>query len=228
MNRLILCPLLALALACGKTADNSNMAPEEKPPVAIEDATPPSSDVPDASADGSPPVEAPPVGIRDRAGRPLVVRVLASDANHAFYNSSEAPYPVEPTAKAMTSPQSIGQDFQDALVQLDALDAKDDWQGGAANAPADPDGIFPHPLVNAWLTDVIVVDPAMPFSPDGYLDIETNPGANLSCGGRWFADDAIDKTASFLINGTTSGVSDGVSAATKSPSLTFPYLASPN
>lgn len=170
-------------------------------------------------------------GPRDRAGRPLVSQLLTSPANRDLYNTDEMlawPSAVPPEDHA-DGAAPLGADFQSRLVALDALDGVDDWKGGVANAPPDPDaGVYPHPLANAWLTDVLVVDPQMPFSPAGYLDVESDPDNHTTCGGRWLADDAIDKTLSYLVGKKTSGVSDGVGAATRAPSLTFPYLAPPN
>lgn len=189
----------------------------------------------DAGADAAPPrqlVDPPPAGafgVRDRAGRPLVSQLLVSAENRALYNEERPYLPYDATLRATGAARSLGGDFQSGLVSLDALDGHDDWNGGSGDASPDPDaGVYPHPLTDAWLADALLVDPSRPFSPKGFLDLEANPGANATCGGRWLADDAIDKTLSFLINGTTSGVSDGLGAATKAPSLTFPYFAPPN
>jgi hypothetical protein len=38
----------------------------------------------------------------------------------------------------------------------------------------------------------------------------------------------MDKTLSLLVNKLTAPVSDGVNAATKAPTNTWPYLAGPN
>jgi hypothetical protein len=134
---------------------------------------------------------------------------------------------VDPAERA-DGGEPLGAEFQSHLVALDELDGVADWHGGAADAAPDDAGYYPHPLADAWLTDVLVVDPEQPFSPTGYLDVELNPGANASCGGRWLSDDAIDKTLSYLVKADSDGVSDGVGAATKAPTLVFPYLAPPN
>lgn len=166
-----------------------------------------------------------PYGVLDRAGRPLVSQLLTSESNRDYFNSE--PFFALPDAGSGTT--LLGEDFQSRLVTLDLLDGVDDWNGGEkSSAPDTATGLYPHPLTDAWLVDAIMVDPEQPFSKTGYLDLERHYGSNATCGGRWFSDDAIDKTLSFLVTGEVTGVSDGVSAATKAPTLTFPYLASPN
>lgn len=153
-----------------------------------------------------------PVGPRDRAGRAFVTRLLVSEANRDAYNQSPAPFTLLPGIKAQA-------DIASNLARLDALDGKVDWpfpDGGA------------HPLVALVLTDALVVDPSMPFSPSGYLEIESSGSAHTTSGGRALGDDALGKTLSFFVKGQRSGVSGGISAPSKPASRTFPYLAPPH
>ena len=144
---------------------------------------------------------------------------------------------------------TISADFQRSLVGLDLMDGVDNWDGGNPNgqtvqvpidAGPDADGgfstvqVFSHPLVSVLKTDLIWVDASKPFSATGYLEIEYNtliagtPGAQVSCGGRWMNDDAVDKTLSFIVAKSLTGVSDHVDSATKPSTTTFPFLAPPN
>lgn len=168
-----------------------------------------------------------PIGPRDRAGKPYVSLVLVSAANREDYN-------LEPVDMALTTDPvhdggtTFGQDFQSTLVMLDGLDGTKEWNGGLADAGPDDAGAFPHPITNAWIgVDALLVDPNKPFSDSGFLDLEANPASHATCGGRWFGDDALDKTMSFLVKKSLVGVSDGVSAPAKPVSMTFPYLATP-
>lgn len=172
-------------------------------------------------------VPEPILGPRDRAGRAYLTRLLVSPANREDYNLEQ----VDMTSA--TSPQheggtTYGADFQAALVALDDLDGVSEWAGGSATAGPDDAGVYSHPLVNRWIeADALLVDPNQPFATNSYLDVEANAPAHTTCGGRWFGDDALDVTLSFLVNRSRAGVSDGVSSPAKPPSLSFPYLAEP-
>jgi hypothetical protein len=150
--------------------------------------------------------------------------LLVSSANREAYNAAsfDAVTPADPGAAP-----TFGDDFQHALAVLDGLDGVSDWNGGDADAGADA-GVYPHPLTNAWISaDVIVVDPNLPFAESSYLDVEANGAAHTTCGGRWPGDDALDKTMSYLVKRSLSGITDGVAAPAKPVSLEFPYLAGP-
>jgi hypothetical protein len=236
MSRLLFLPTTFLALSaigflgCDSTTDaahtppTSDAASDATPLAAISDGLAPNDGGP-STTDAEAPPQGAPIGVRDRAGRPLVSQLLISPSNQDDYNASEREYTVDP--QAGTPP--FGSDFQSHLVTLDMLDGVAQWNGGEADAVADDAGVYPHPLATPWLSvDALLVDPTKPFSPTGYLDVEMHDGSNMSCGGRWFGDDAIDKMLSVLIKKSSSGVSDGVSTPAKAPSMTFPYLAAPN
>ena len=183
----------------------------------------------DAAAD-APMTSAPlPSGVRDRDGRPYVSLILVSAANREAYNAEkvEQALTTDPAAD-MDGGTAFGADFQKTLVMLDGLDGTNNWNGGAADAGHDDAGVYPHPLTNAWIqVDALLVDPNKPFAAASYLDVEVNGAGHASCGGRWIGDDALDKTMSFLVKKSLVGVTDGVDAPAKAPSLTFPYLAEP-
>lgn len=167
---------------------------------------------PDAAKDAEPPPEeGPPSGLRDRAGRAYVTRLLVTAKAREAYNQ---------TAVDQDPPDGGLADFQAGLALLDALDGTEDWPAAEADAG--------HPLAADWLgSDALLLDPNKPFAETGYLDLEANGDAALTCGGRWPGDDALDKTLSFLVGNKLTGVSDGVDAPAKAPTLTFPYLAEP-
>jgi hypothetical protein len=170
----------------------------------------------EAAADAAP---RPPTGTQlDRAGRAAIIFLLVPDDGGArnAYNATDTfllngggPFDI-----------SIKPDFTSALSKLDGLDSKKDWP-------------VPSPLAAPFTTDALLLDTSKPFSPTSYLDIEyttfaLDGGAYASCGGRWPGEDAIEKTLSILVRKQLTGVSDGVKAPTKAPSLAFPYLAAPN
>jgi hypothetical protein len=102
---------------------------------------------------------------------------------------------------------------------------------GAVHWSPDPTGA--HPLTELVLADYLVVDPSKPYAEHGtFLEIErsTMSGRRYeTCGGRSLNDDVIDTLYTFWINGGQGPViSDGVDAASRPASTTFPYLAEPN
>jgi hypothetical protein len=220
---------LVAALSIAACSDATTKAtptgkPDSSAPIVTNDAAPPKTDAatPEAGVDagdagGTAPPDGPPLGQRDRAGRPFVAFLLVSPARREDYNA----------VSGAADPLEFGPDFQAGLVALDAMDGTSDWNGGLADAGPDDAGGFAHPLVASWLDDAILVDPNLPFSDSGYLDIEANGNAHLTCGGRWPGDDSLDRTMSFLVGKTLTGVTDGVSTPAKAPSLQFPYLAEP-
>jgi hypothetical protein len=184
-------------------------------------------------------------GSVDRVGRAAIAEALVPGTDKDSYNRAD---PLALGGIGGITPTQVSYDFQASLVRLDRMDDVADWDGGSpdgstmqvpVDAGPDADGgtttvtIFTHPLVALLKTDVILVDSDKPFSPNGYLEIEYNafvagtPGAHSTCGGRWFADDAVDKTMSFIVKRNLSGVSDGVNQATKAPTMTFPFLPPP-
>ncbi len=109
------------------------------------------------------------------------------------------------------------------LAVLDGIDGKIDW-------PLQPDGT--HPLTELYLGDYQVVDVAMPYAEDSYLEIEQallQGRAHATCGGRSLNDDALDANLTFYVTGGNGPrISDGVDQATLRASDSFPYLAPPN
>lgn len=171
-----------------------------------------------------------PTGIRDRAGKPFVSVLLVSGPNRDAYNKDRVDLaaPTDPELDPDAGGTSFGSDFQAVLSLLDGLDGNNDWNGGGPDAGPDDAGVFKHPLANSWIyVDALIVDPTKPFAESSYLDIEVNSPAHTTCGGRWFGDDALDKTMSYLVKKSRSGIGDGVAAPAKPVSQTFPYLAAP-
>lgn len=96
-----------------------------------------------------------------------------------------------------------------------------------------PDRAGAHPLTELVLADYLIVDPARPYAEHGsFLEIERSTMAghpHETCGGRSLNDDVIDTLYTFWINGGSGPViRDGVDAASRPASATFPYLAEPN
>ena len=107
------------------------------------------------------------------------------------------------------------------------------WDGldGEVHWPLDPDGA--HPLTELVLADYLIVDPTRPYAEQGsFLEIERSTltgRPHETCGGRSLNDDVIDVLYTFWINGGNGPViRDGVDAASRPASSTFPYLAEPN
>jgi hypothetical protein len=109
------------------------------------------------------------------------------------------------------------------LAFFDGLDGDTAWRLG-------PDGR--HPLRDLLINDYLVLDAAQPFAPGGFLEIEQsliNNRPHQSAGGRWLEDDILDDLLTLMVNGGRGErFGDGVDAATKPPTLTFPYLREPN
>jgi Domain of unknown function (DUF4331) len=109
------------------------------------------------------------------------------------------------------------------LAFFDGLDGKTDWPPGDHGA---------HPLTELLLGDFLVVDASKPFSEDSFLEIERAVLAgrpHATCGGRWLNDDIIDKLYTLLVGGIDGPrISDGVDAATRPATRSFPYLVAPN
>jgi hypothetical protein len=110
------------------------------------------------------------------------------------------------------------------LAFWDGLDGKKDW-------PTDGNGS--HPLTELFLADFLVVDPGKPYAEQGsFLEIERaalESRAHQTCGGRAPNDDVMDMLFTLMINaGKGPVIRDGVDAATRPASRSFPYLAAPN
>jgi hypothetical protein len=216
--------LLTALVSCSK----EDPAPAEVTPAPDGAAVPDggAGDATTGDADAAAPTEAGPpklpTGYIDRAARPLGIFLSINPADRNSWNQEFAYYPTEGAYEA---------EIQNNLVAADNLDNAQNFDAGTVAADASAAQIT-HPLEPMMFRDLLVVDSSKPFSPTGYLEIENevflSGPAHTTCGGRWLGDDAIDKTLSFVAKGTLTGVSDGVSAATKAPTLTFPYLAPPN
>jgi hypothetical protein len=224
---------LLASLAClpGCSDDESTAAPPDSgaPDGAAEGGTEGGKDASsEGGKDGGAPGEPLASGVRDRDGRPYVSLILVRAANRAAYNAEGVDQALTTDPPPADGGTTFGDDFQAALVMLDGLDGANSWSGGTADAGHDDAGVYPHPLANAWIAvDALLLDPNKPFSATGYLDLEANAAAHGTCGGRWFNDDALDKTMSFFVKKTLTGISDGVTAPAKPASMTFPYLAEP-
>ena len=107
------------------------------------------------------------------------------------------------------------------LAFWDGLDGKQDW-------PIGEDGS--HPLTDLVLADYLVVDVTKPYVEQGsFLEIELaarRGEAHATCGGRTLNDDVMDTIFTQLVNaGHGPTIRDGVDAATRPGTASFPYLA---
>jgi hypothetical protein len=110
------------------------------------------------------------------------------------------------------------------LAFWDGLDGNQDW-------PLGEDGS--HPLTDLVLADYLVLDLTKPYVEQGsFLEIELaarRGQPHTTCGGRTLNDDVMDTIFSQLVNaGHGPMIRDGVDAATRPGTMTFPYLATPN
>lgn len=183
--------------------------------------------------DGGEEVEAAPIpeaslgpGQVDRAGHPLVTVLLVPGTLADEYNA-------QPSFE-----QNVPRVLQDALeARLVALDTL--TLGDAGPDPVDwpiPDG-GTHPLLPMVVSDQLLVDTARSCSGDAgftpsYLDIEREidlgGSPHTTCGGRTPDENVVDETLTLLVTDGRAPVSQGVAAATKPATATFPYLAAPN
>jgi Domain of unknown function (DUF4331) len=159
----------------------------------------------------------------DRMGRVAINTALnlSDDLAKDAYNQ-------EPSIQDWAKNTTFDVNFEKNLETFDMLDGRVDW--------ALASGI--HPLRDALKTDVLIVDTGKKcdssnnFCEGGYLEIEAElllgGPAHSSCGGRTLNEDVIDKTLTLLVSKGTSAVADGVNAATKPSTHTFPYLPEPN
>jgi Domain of unknown function (DUF4331) len=109
------------------------------------------------------------------------------------------------------------------LAFFDELDGKTAW-------PLGPDGR--HPLRDLLIDDYLIIDVINSFAPKSFLEIERaliDKRTHKSAGGRWLDDDIVDELLTLLVNGGRGErIGDGVDAATKTASLSFPYVREPN
>ena len=174
-------------------------------------------------------------GQNDRAGRAAIAHGFIDGVHRDAWNQLDT----FTTGSIFFSAKTIKAQFQLHLVNWDMADGTYDWHGGAADGTSTttlPDGgVVPllHPLLPVFSSDVLTVDTTKPFSETSYLDIEYAtvvsgaPGTHTTCGGRWMNEDAVDKTLSFIVKKSLTGVSDNVNAPAKPATLAFPYLVAP-
>ena len=110
------------------------------------------------------------------------------------------------------------------LAFWDGLDGKTDW-------PLDEAGV--HPLTEVVLDDFLVVDVRKPYAERGSnFEIEHSVLRGRppqTCGGRALNDDVMDTIFTLLVNaGKGPTIRDGVDAATRPATPSFPYLAEPS
>src|SRR3954470_19569146 len=110
------------------------------------------------------------------------------------------------------------------LAFWDGLDGNVDW-------PVEQDGR--HPLTELVLADYLVVDVSKPYVEHGsFLEIELaarRGEPHLTCGGRTLNDDVMDTIFTQLVNaGHGPTIRDGVDAASRPATCSFPFLATPN
>jgi hypothetical protein len=120
--------------------------------------------------------------------------------------------------------------LQDGLTVIDGLEISDDNKSVL-------DWEAPHPLLDLFLNDFLVVDLAVPTVPSStentFLEIELASLRNersRTCGGRKFNDDIVDPWFTLLINGPSRKTpirGDGIDRPTRPASDRFPYLSPP-
>lgn len=216
-------------LACGSDGE---AAPKLDASVDAADAAPDigdslsdagdASSTNDASSDAE--VVTPlPIGPLDYSGRAYFEAASIEDAERATYNAS-AMYPGDPSFVAVASAR---------LHAIDMSDGTEDWPMIAD--PIDPDAgtsdagaaNSTHPLAAWTMYDALIVDPTKPFATASYLDVETANGAHTTCGGRWFDDNALNKTATYLASKNRVPVTVVQPRVQQTAQLVFPYLLPP-
>jgi hypothetical protein len=110
------------------------------------------------------------------------------------------------------------------LAFWDGLDGNVDWAIGEDGS---------HPLTDLVLADYLIVDGTKPYVEQGsFLEIELaarRGEPHVTCGGRTLNDDVMDTIFTQLVNaGHGPVIRDGVDAATRPATCSFPYLASAN
>ncbi len=187
----------------------------------------------DGSADGSAvdSGEILPQGQFNRVGRPFVKLALIQPQNRPAYSAFDT------FTDLVKYPVAVEADLQGGLVRADLWDGVDDWNGGDIpfDGGAPPDAAvggsyLKHPLGKLIQLDALLIDTKLPFSANGFLDLEREAGggpAHTKSGGRWLAEDTLDAMLSLLVKQEKAPVSDNVNAPAIAPSSTFPYLPPP-
>ncbi len=164
----------------------------------------------------------------ERVGRPEVKNMMLAPKEHDQVNRDLEIRDIYNTEDAF----NLGESYPGAyrarlnanLAYWDGIDGKVDWP---TNANGD------HPLTDLMMADYLVVDLTKPYQESGsFLEIELaaiHGEEHRSCGGRTPNDDVMDTIFTQLINaGNGPTIRDGVDAATRPATRTFPYLAEPN
>ena len=164
----------------------------------------------------------------ERVGRPEVKNMMLGPKQHDQVNRDLEIRDIYNTEDAF----KLGESYPGAyrarlnanLAYWDGIDGKVDW---GTNANGD------HPLTDLVLADYLVVDVSKPYAETGsFLEIELaslRGEAHETCGGRALNDDVMDTIFTQLINaGNGPVIRDGVDAASRPATTTFPYLATPN
>jgi hypothetical protein len=215
---LVLCAGAFLCAACSAPSESSTGIDVYVPGADAGDATPGL----DAGADGG----GFGLGEIDRAGRPLVAVLLVPSTLQDEYNQQPSFEPTQPRVLQNAMASRLAE--LDSLVVGDAGPDPIDWPDGGA-------------LLPMLLGDTLLVDTSQSCVSDGgfvssYLDIEQevflgrNAG-NTTCGGRTPGEHVIDEMLQLMVTANRDGgptITQGIAGPTKSPSLSFPYLAPPN
>ncbi|KQQ94208.1 hypothetical protein ASF62_08705 [Leifsonia sp. Leaf325] len=164
----------------------------------------------------------------ERVGRPEVKNMMLGPKQHDRINQDLEIRDIYNTEDAF----NLGESYPGAyrarlnanLAYWDGIDGKIDWS---------PNSNGDHPLTDVVMADYLVVDVTKPYQETGsFLEIELaamRGTGHETCGGRALNDDVMDTIFTQLINaGTGPVIRDGVDAATRPGSHTFPYLAEPN
>jgi hypothetical protein len=165
----------------------------------------------------------------DRDGHPLVAVLLVPSGLQDDFNA-------QPSFETNV-PRTLQDALESRLEQLDTL-ALGDGGPDPVDWPVPEGGT--HPLLPAFVGDVLLVDPSRPCTgPDGgwvasYFDIDREVylggRTHTTCGGRNPAENVVDETWTLLVTAGRDGgaITQGVTGPTKPPTTTFPYLAAPN
>lgn len=164
----------------------------------------------------------------ERVGRPEVKNMMLAPKDfdpvnrdleiRDLYNREDAFHLGESYARAFRARLDAN------LAFWDGLDGKQDW-------PIGEDGS--HPLTDLVLADFLVVDVTRPYAEQGsFLEIELaarRGEQHRTCGGRSLNDDVMDTIFTQLVNAAEgAGIRDGVDAASRPATVTFPFLATAN
>jgi len=157
----------------------------------------------------------------DRMGRPAINTALyhSFDANAATAGAAKDTYNADSLRPHWTSYQP---ELEKSLAIFDAID------GTCGNQASYNAGY--SALSSYFVDDALWVNTESPAC-DTYLGVELNALAiqtNADCGGRTLTENAIDVTYNLLVSGQVTGLTNGVTQGSATPSDTFPYLASPH